>query len=237
MGLGLAMSAKFAHSERQLKSNVRCQRDDLTQAGSHHANMADEATNHFLKEWRNAKGLSLDELAAETESSKGYLSDLERGKRKPTLKMIERLAEGLKISPQDLMARDPAGASRQVPLVGYVGAGAEAHYYASADEGLGEVEAPENASASTVAAEIRGASLGPAFDRWLVYYDDVRSPVTPDLHGQLCVVGLDTDQVLVKILRPAGEPDHFHLISNGGEEPIFDRRVLWAARVKNMRPR
>jgi hypothetical protein len=34
---------------------------------------------------------------------------------------------------------------RVVPLVGYVGAGAEAHFYSTGDEGLGEVEAPDGA--------------------------------------------------------------------------------------------
>ncbi len=123
-----------------------------------------------------------------------------------------------------------------VPLVGYVGAGSLAHFYASADEGLGEVDAPDDTTPKTVAAEVRGTSLGPAFDRWLVFYDDVRSPVTEDLHGQLCVVGTG-DQVLVKVLRPAGQPHRFHLISNGTEEPIFDREVTWAAKVKTMKPR
>jgi len=126
---------------------------------------------------------------------------------------------------------------RTVPLVGYVGAGAQAHYYASADEGLGEVDAPEDATETTVAAEIRGVSLGPALDRWLVFYDEVRSPVTPDMHGRLCVVGLDDERVLVKVIRPAGEPGRFHLISNGSEEPIFDQAVMWAAKVTGMKPR
>lgn len=133
----------------------------------------------------------------------------------------------------------PRGRKRrqpQIKLVGYVAAGSEAHYYALADDPNEWVDAPDDATDKTVAAEIRGTSLGPAFDRWLVYYDDVRSPVTADLHGQLCVVGTG-DQVLVKIIRPAGAPNRFHLISNGTEEPLFDREVTWAARVKSMKPR
>ncbi|WP_091742957.1 XRE family transcriptional regulator [Phenylobacterium immobile] len=131
-------------------------------------------------------------------------------------------------------AADKAGAT--VPLVGYVGAGAEAHFYASADDGLGEVEAPPEATTDTRAAEIRGESLGPLFEGWLVFYDDVRTPVTPDLIGQLCVVGLPNDKVLVKKLRLSRTPGLYHLLSNS-EAPMLDQEVAWAAKVKTMRPR
>lgn len=124
---------------------------------------------------------------------------------------------------------------RPVQLVGYVGAGAEAHFYAEGDDQLDYVDAPPWASDQTRAAEIRGESLGPLFDRWLIFYEDVRSPVTPDLHGRLCIVGLPNGKVLVKKLRPAGG-GLYHLLSNT-EEPMWDQEVSWAAIVKEMRPR
>lgn len=194
-----------------------------------------------LRAARIAKGWSQETLAIEAGAgSKGYISELERGTRPiPPGATLDKLASALDVEPAQLVAEGHAGIRarpKMVRLVGYVGAGSQAHFYAAADDPAEEVEAPENASERTVAAEIRGVSLGPAFDRWLVYYDDVRSPVTPDLYHQLCVVGTE-DQVLVKIIRPAGAPNHFHLISNGGEEPIFDREVAWAAKVTNMRPR
>lgn len=128
------------------------------------------------------------------------------------------------------------GRRQTVPLVGYVGAGAEAHFYASADEGLGEVDAPPGSTDLTRAAEIRGESLGPLFEHWLVYYDDVRTPVTPDLIGHLCIVGLPNDKVLVKKLQRSRTPDLYHLLSNS-EAPMLDQEVAWAARVKTMTPR
>lgn len=123
---------------------------------------------------------------------------------------------------------------RTVPLVGYVGAGA--HFYAQSDGSLGEVDAPENSSPKTVAAEIRGTSLGPLFERWLIFYDNVQSPVSSELYERLCIVGLPDERILVKLIRPAALPGHFHLLSNN-EDPILDQVVDWAARVKSMTPR
>ncbi|MER9355518.1 XRE family transcriptional regulator [Mesorhizobium sp. M0514] len=134
----------------------------------------------------------------------------------------------------EALADDPDRDS--VPLVGYVGAGAAAHFYADTQGELERVPAPEGATQDTVAMEIRGESLGALFEHWLVYYDEIRSPVTTDMIGRLCVVGLIDDRVLVKKLQRAKSPGLFHLLSNT-EAPILDAEVLWAAKVKSMVPR
>lgn len=121
-----------------------------------------------------------------------------------------------------------------VPLVGYVGAGALAYFTEAGD--LGEVEAPQGATESTVAVEIRGESLGAFFDRWLVFYDDVRRPMTPDLIGRLCVVGLADERVLIKKPVRSKARGLFHLLSQA-EDPIMDVQIEWAAKVKSMVPR
>lgn len=128
------------------------------------------------------------------------------------------------------------GSAAEVPLVGYVGAGAEAHFYATGQGALDMVPAPEGATKDTVAVQIRGESLGALFQHWLVYYDEVRSPVTHDMIGRLCVVGLADDRILVKQINRSKTAGLYHLISNT-EPPIFDVEVIWAAKVKQMVPR
>jgi hypothetical protein len=124
-----------------------------------------------------------------------------------------------------------------VPVAGYVGAGAEAHLYAAGQGPLDHVHGPDDSTASTVAVEIRGESLGPIFNEWLVFYDDVRSPVTPDLHGRLCVVGLPDDRVLIKQVRPSRTEPGLYDLHSQAEAPLLAQEVLWAAKVKTMRPR
>lgn len=125
--------------------------------------------------------------------------------------------------------------AKTVPLVGYVGAGSEAHYYAVPENELERVAAPEWASAKTRAVEVRGESLGRFFDRWIVYYDEVRRPVTNELIGKLCIVGLEDDRILIKKLRRSRD-GLFTLLSNN-EDPIENVAVAWAARVRSMEPR
>lgn len=123
-----------------------------------------------------------------------------------------------------------------VPLVGYVGAGAETHFFAQDSGHLDDAPAVEGMSEATVAVEIRGESLGTFFDRWLVYYDDVRRPVTGDLINHLCVVGLTDGRILIKKIQRSKTRGLFHLLSQA-EPPIFDVEIEWAARVKTMVPR
>lgn len=52
---------------------------------------------------RNQKKWSQEDLALEANINKNYISDLERGMRNPTLKIIEKIAIALEISLEELM--------------------------------------------------------------------------------------------------------------------------------------
>lgn len=190
-----------------------------------------------IKAAREEKRRSQQWLATQINTGQTTISSWERGRTEPTRDDVQRVATALDVPLVQLEGGVSAGERpRTVPVVGYVGAGAEAHYYATGDGELDRVQAPEGSNLKTVAVEIRGLSLGPLFEHWLVYYDDVRSPVTEDLYGRLCVVGLPDDRILVKRIRPARTPGYYHLESNS-EPTMPDEEVIWAARVRNMTPR
>lgn len=130
----------------------------------------------------------------------------------------------------------PAPGTRTVPLVGYVGAGAETHFFPQDGGSLDDITAPDDASDNTVAVEIRGDSMGSFFDRWIVFYDDVHRPVTNDLIGKICVVGLADGRILIKKIQRSKSRGYYHLLSQT-EAPILDVAIDWAARVKSMMPR
>ena len=55
-----------------------------------------------IKELRQARGWSQEELAERMESGAKYLSSLERGRENPTLDMLIKVARTLKVEPMDL---------------------------------------------------------------------------------------------------------------------------------------
>lgn len=170
-----------------------------------------------------------------------YISH-ENGTRGLKPEVADRYAKAFKVPAEWLLygkgrkpAR-PAEAPKTVPLVGYVGAGAEAYFFGDGSK-LDDLAAPDGATEETVGVEIRGESLGPLFDRWVVFYDNVQRPVTSDQINKLCVVGLSDGRILIKKLQKSkGRNGFFHLLSNT-EAPILDVEVEWAARVINMVPR
>lgn len=159
------------------------------------------------------------------------IEKLELGQRKFTREWAVRLAPALRCSPKDLLFPG----SFVVALVGHAGAGSDQVFFTEGQGPFGEVPAPENATDKTVAVEIRGTSLGELLDGALIFYDEVREPPTKDLIGSLCIVGLPDGRVMVKKLRAGQLKGRFNLTSI--EPPIYDAEVLWAARVKSVRPR
>jgi len=182
-----------------------------------------------LRKLRELKNWTQQQAAEAMGYSKsGYLK-LERSERRLNLPIIERAAEVFGVSSSEIY-------TEEVPLVGYVGAGAEMHYYADGDNPNDFVPMPPGGGEDTVAVQIRGSSLGSIFDTWLVYYDQVRDPPSFDMLGKLCVVGLEDGKVLVKKLRRGSAPGLYNLESIT-EGLIEDVAVIWAAKVKVMTPR
>lgn len=198
-----------------------------------------ETVSDRLRQAREAAGFdNAREAAAALGLTYSTYAGHENGSRGPRREQLLQYARKFKVSTDWLLTGKgpPPIGPRQVPVMGYVGAGAVAHFYGEAQGPFDMVPAPDDATPETVAVEIRGESLGALFDQWLVFYDEVRTPVTPDMVGRLCVVGLPDDRVLVKQIKRAKSPGFYHLLSNT-EAPILDVEISWAAKVKHMVPR
>jgi len=78
-------------------------------------------------------------------------------------------------------------------------------------------------------------SAGGDFEE-LDLYDELRRPVTADLIGKECVVGLPDGRILVKKIHRSKSRGLFHLYGNFGD-PILDTPIDWAARIRSMAPR
>jgi len=64
-----------------------------------------ESLGAFLKEQRRGAQLTLRQLADQTGVSNPYLSQIERGLRKPSAEVLQQLAKGLRLSAETLYVR------------------------------------------------------------------------------------------------------------------------------------
>lgn len=55
-----------------------------------------------IKIIREREGLTLEKLAYENDISKGYMSEIEKGIRNPSVKVLEKIANGLNVKIRDL---------------------------------------------------------------------------------------------------------------------------------------
>jgi transcriptional regulator with XRE-family HTH domain len=58
-----------------------------------------------VRYWRKRLGLSQEELGFRADLDRTYVSGVERGVRNPTIVIIGRLADALKIEPEELVTK------------------------------------------------------------------------------------------------------------------------------------
>jgi transcriptional regulator with XRE-family HTH domain len=81
----------------------------MISAASHYANMRKSAHKgtHFLREWREFRKMTQEELAAAVGTSKSVISEKESGERGLSNKWLERLAPALKVQKGWILEQDP----------------------------------------------------------------------------------------------------------------------------------
>ena len=87
-----------------------------------------ESLGEYLKEQRTAARLSLRQLAEQAGVSNPYLSQIERGLRKPSAEVLQQIAKALRISAEQLYIRagilspdDGVGGSVELAILGDTG--------------------------------------------------------------------------------------------------------------------
>ncbi len=99
----------------------------------------DEAVRRLgarIRELRTARGLTLVQLAAATDLSHPFISQLERGLAQPSLATLRRMALALETSPIELIAASEAPAAAPAIEVRRAGEGAVPHGFAGGDARL-----------------------------------------------------------------------------------------------------
>jgi len=129
------------------------------------------------------------------------------------------------------------GPGGMVPVKGMVGANPDGSVlFANGQEAWDLAPIPPGGTENAVALQVSGHSMrGLADDGALIYFEDQRTPPTPDMLGQIVVVEMETDEVLVKRLLRGSEPGRYDLESLAGPTRR-DARLRWAAHITAIIP-
>ena len=129
------------------------------------------------------------------------------------------------------------GAEGLVPVIGNVGGNPDGTVlFATGQDPAELAPIPPGGTAQARALKVAGHSMrGVADDGALIYFEDQRTPPSPDMLGHVVVVETDTDEVLVKRLLRGSKPGLYDLESVAG--PVRqDARLRWAAHITAIIP-
>lgn len=184
-----------------------------------------------VREHRIAKGMTLKQLAEAVGKGDRHqtIEKIETGKTELSPAWRKQLGRALGVRPLDLLRPEDA-ISLQVPIVGYIGAGEEVHYFD--DQGhLDRTEPPSAEAEDAVAVIVRGTSMLPRYyEGDLLFFEKTADGVASDCLARDCIVKVHGGGLLVKRLFKGSAEGLYRLRSVNGPE-IEDVELEWAAKV------
>lgn len=152
----------------------------------------------------------------------------ENGWRNFKQESARRYARAFRVPAEWLTLGIGPSQKKPVPLVGYIGAGAEIYPF---DDGgsLDEIDPPPGVGPDAVAVKVKGDSMFPRYMEGDVLIYDQHDPVDR-ADGQECVVALPDGRRLVKIIR--SEADGTATLESWNAPPIRNVQVDWVAIVR-----
>ena len=108
----------------------------------------------YIRAWREARGMSVERLAASIGSTNATVSRVERALVPYGQDLVEKIAEALDVSPSELLFTDPARGPSIQRLLDRASPEERARVVAVAETMLGFVAAPQKPDAEAGAKEI-----------------------------------------------------------------------------------
>ena len=195
-----------------------------------------------LRQARNVRGYETAAAAADAFGwSRNTYASNENGNAPFSYRRAKAYAAAFAVSAEWLY--DGAGGAQLpgdgglVPVIGQVGANPDGTVLFALGQDPAELAPiPPGGTARARALRVAGHSMrGVADDGALIYFEDQRTPPSPDMLGHVVVVETDTDEVLVKRLLRGSRSGVFDLESVAG--PVRqDARLRWAAHITAIIP-
>lgn len=192
-----------------------------------------------LRQARLARGFDTAAAAADHHGwNRNTYASNENGNAAFSWRRAQTYAQAFGVGVDWLVQPGPAPQGQPtVPVLGRVGANPEGRVLlASGQPPPDRAPIPPGGSGLSVCLEVSGHSMrGLADDGALIYFEDQRTPPTPDMLGQVVVVETQDGEILVKRLLRGSTRAVFDLESMAGPTR-HDTRLKWAAHITAIIP-
>lgn len=181
-----------------------------------------------FKDWMKAIGTNTKQVARASGVPYSTLASFVQGDTQSLKGDTEhQIANHYGVSTADIFANAEA---RLIRVIGRAGADTSGELiHSNADAHYDHVPAPPPGIPANAAIEVFGDSMrATAEDGSIIYFNDQRTPPTPDMIGYPCIVELEDGRVLFKRLLRGSREGVYMLESNIGP-PMDDVRIRWAA--------
>jgi len=203
--------------------------------------MSDDRSQR-LRLVRQEKGFETAAAAADAFGwNRNTYASNENGNAPFSYRKAKEYAGAFDVRPEWLYdATGPMRAAKEsglAPVIGRVGANPDGDVLFAEGQEAGDLAPiPPGGTERAVALRVVGHSMrGVADDGALIYFEDQRTPPTPDMLGHVVVVELDTGEVLVKRLLRGSTSGRYDLESLAGPTRS-DARLRWAAHITAIIP-
>ncbi len=231
MNVASCIGYKYNHSG-QLPVKTNCPRwvcTLLTTLGNI-LGVAHHPPGFRLRQIRQDKGLSLDEVAEAAGTTPTQISRLERGERRLSTYWLDRILPILGANAVDVFS-DSDENKKTVAVVGFIDQGEQVSW---AEGDLGDVVPPAGAE-GTNAIEVRSDAMWPRYQPGdFLFFFPVESGVAADCIGKDCVIKTKDGGTYVRRIMRGTRADLYRLASYRGPD-IEDVEVLWASRVVSIK--
>lgn len=192
-----------------------------------------------IKHARTQAKLSQADLGRVFKISREAVSLWEGDTNAPTMDKIGRIAQATHVSVDWLLTGNGmSGPVHKVPVIVYIGAGAEIYPIDDYPQGgsVEKVDPPPGVVGPMVAGVIRGDSMHPLKDGWLIFWAKDQDGVPEECLGRLCVVQVKDGSTMVKEVHRGARKGLYNLLS-WNAPARQDVRLDWASRIIDIRPR
>lgn len=182
-------------------------------------------------------GLTMKAASLKAGLNESFVRDMLQRKRVPSIDKLAKLAAVVGTTISELMAEAPLAPIFSVPLMGYIGAGAEIEpeFEQVPPDGLEQIQVPFPLPAEMIAFEVRGESMLPVYkDGWtIIVYKEQRRPIEA-FYGEEAAVRTSDGHRFLKTIRRGAPGVSLHSFN---AEPIENVHLEWVGEIFSILPR